>query len=113
MQHVLALDLKDDAVLIAEYEAHHRAVWPEVLAHLRRQGVSAMTIHRIGTRLVMVMDTDDAVFDAAAMQRATDTDPVLIRWEQAMWRYQVPTPWTPHGQKWTAMARIFDFHAAG
>src|SRR5204863_371678 len=30
MRHVLALDLKDDAELIAAYEAHHRAVWPEV-----------------------------------------------------------------------------------
>ena len=40
MQHVLALDLNDDPALIAEYEAHHRAVWPEVQAHLRRHGVT-------------------------------------------------------------------------
>ena len=35
----LALDLKDDPSLIARYEAHHQAVWPEVQAHLRRHGV--------------------------------------------------------------------------
>lgn len=108
MQHVLALDLKDDAALIAEYEAHHRAVWPEVLAHLKRQGVTGMTIHRLGTRLVMVMDTDDAVFDAARMDEASRTDPVLVRWETLMWTYQAPTPWTPAGRKWMPMAKIFD-----
>ena len=38
MRHILALDLKDDPSLIARYEAHHQAVWPEVQAHLRRHG---------------------------------------------------------------------------
>ena len=109
MRHLLALDLQDDAALIAEYEAHHRAVWPEVQAHLARHGVTAMTIHRLGTRLVMVMDTDDAVFDAARMAQATATDPVIARWETLMWQFQAPTPWTPAGQKWTEMSCIFDW----
>jgi L-rhamnose mutarotase len=25
-----------------------------------------------------------------------------------MWQFQAPTPWTPAGQKWTPMTRIFD-----
>ena len=108
MKHLLALDLKDDAALIAAYEAHHRAVWPEVLAHLQRQGVTGMTIHRLGTRLVMVMDTDDAVFDAGRMDEASRSDPVLVRWEALMWAYQAPTPWTPAGHKWMPMEKIFD-----
>jgi hypothetical protein len=33
--HCLILDLKDDPELIAQYEAHHRQVWPEVLVHIR------------------------------------------------------------------------------
>jgi L-rhamnose mutarotase len=24
-----------------------------------------------------------------------------------MWKYQVATPWTPQGEKWVAMERIF------
>lgn len=111
MRQLLALDLKDDPELIARYEAHHRAVWPEVQAHLRRHGVTAMTIHRLGTRLVMVMETDDAVFDAAAMARASETDPALVRWEALMWEFQAPTPWTPAGTKWVPMAPIFDWRA--
>ena len=111
MRHLLLLDLKDDPALIARYEEHHRAVWPEVLAHLQRHGVTAMTIHRLGTRMAMVMDTDDAVYDAAAMSDATATDPVIARWEDLMWTFQAPTPWTPAGSKWTEMTKIFDWNA--
>jgi L-rhamnose mutarotase len=109
MQHVLALDLKDDPSLIAAYEAHHQAVWPEVLDHLRRHGVIGMAIYRLGTRLVMVMHTDDAVYDAGRMEAASLADPVLCKWEALMSTFQAPTPWSTPGRKWTPMAQIFDF----
>ena len=108
MRHCLMLDLHDDPALIAEYERLHHAIWPEVAAHIRSHGVTGMAIYRLGTRLCMVMDTDDAVFDAERMARAAATDPRLVAWEQAMWRFQVPTPWTPAGTKWTAAPPIFD-----
>lgn len=108
MRTVLALDLKDDPALIAEYEQHHRRIWPEIAQHLKQQGVTGMEIYRLGTRMMMVMETDDAVFDAAAMAAATDTDPRVRAWEELMWRFQAPTPWTPAGQKWVPMTRIFD-----
>lgn len=111
MRTVLALDLKDDAALIAEYEQHHQRIWPEIAAHLRQQGVTGMDIYRLGTRMVMVMDTDDTRFDAAAMAAASQTDPKVRAWEELMWRFQAPTPWTPAGQKWVPMARIFDLAA--
>ncbi|MGG6463019.1 L-rhamnose mutarotase [Solilutibacter silvestris] len=107
MRHCLALDLQDDPALIAEYERHHRDVWPEVLAHLRDHGVTELEIFRLGTRLVMVMDTDDARFDAAAMSAAERDDPRLIAWETLMWTFQKATPWTPAGSKWTPMPSIF------
>ena len=110
MEHVLALDLKDDPGLIAQYEAHHRAVWPEVQAHLARHGVLRMQIWRLGTRMVMIMHTDDAVYDAERLREAADSDPAIQRWEQLMWTFQAPTPWTPGGEKWVPMARIFDWH---
>jgi L-rhamnose mutarotase len=113
MQRVLTLDLKDDPALIAEYEAYHRDVWPEVLAHLARHGVTEMTIHRLGTRMVMLMTTDDAVFDAARFAAATKSDPVSARWEELMWKFQAPTPWTPPGEKWTPMQCVFDWSARG
>lgn len=109
MRHCLVLDLHDDPDLIAQYEAHHRDVWPEVLTHLRAHGVREMEIFRLGTRLVMVMDTDETVFDADAMADAERRHPRLREWETLMWRFQKPTPWTPAGQKWTPMMPIFRF----
>jgi L-rhamnose mutarotase len=111
MRHCLMLDLKDDPALIAEYEAHHRAIWPEVRQHLHQQGVTGMEIFRLGTRLCMVMDTDDARFDAERMARAEAQDPRLLAWETLMWRFQAPTPWTPEGRKWVRAERIFDLAA--
>lgn len=108
MRYCFALDLKDDQALIARYEEHHRAVWPEVLQHLREHGVLGMEIFRLGTRMMMVMDTDDARFDAERMSRAAETNPAIRAWEDLMWTFQAPTPWTPAGQKWMSMTRIFD-----
>ena|SRR5687767_8073918 len=111
MRRCLFLDLKDDPVLIAEYEAHHRAVWPEVLAHLNECGVTRMQIFRLGTRLAMVMETDDARFDAERMARAQAENPTLAAWEALMWRFQQATPYTPEGSKWVDGTPIFNFVA--
>jgi L-rhamnose mutarotase len=113
MRRCLLLDLHDDPALIAEYEAQHRAVWPQVLAHLREQGVVGMQIYRLGTRLCMVMETDDRRFDAARMAAAAAAHPVVQAWEALMWRFQAPTPWTPAGAKWVDAALVFDLAEAG
>jgi L-rhamnose mutarotase len=67
-----------------------------------------MEIYRLGTRLLMVMETDDAIYDADRMATAAQNNPVVQRWETLMWQFQAPTPWTPSGQKWMAMRQIFD-----
>lgn len=108
MRHCFALDLRDDAELIARYEAHHRRIWPEVTAHLRQHGVLDMEIYRVGARMVMVMETDDAVYDPQAMAQAAQANAKLREWEALMWTFQRRTPWTPPGQKWTSMTRIFN-----
>jgi fucose permease len=41
-RYCLALDLKGDPALIAEYEAHHRKVWPEILASIKESGIEHM-----------------------------------------------------------------------
>ncbi|GEM_PF-367667 len=101
------LDLRDAPALMARYETLHRRTWPEVAAHLRSHGVTGMETHRLGTRMVMVMETDDAVHDPRAMSLAAAIDPKLRKWEVLMWTFQAPTPWTPPGDKWTPMACIF------
>lgn len=108
MRYCLALDLKNDPARIEAYEAYHCRIWPEVAQHLRRHGVTGMEIWRLGTRLVMVMETDDARHDPEAFARAGERDPRIREWEALMWTCQAPTPWTPPGAKWVPMTRIFD-----
>lgn len=103
----LTLDLVDDAQRIAEYERAHERIWPEVRDHLHAQGVLEMDIYRLGTRLFMVMEVDPAVYSQQGMAEASLADPVIQRWEALMWTYQAPTPWTPAGEKWVFMDRIF------
>lgn len=107
MLHVKFHDLRDDPELIAEYEAHHVRIWPEVTQALLRQGVIGMDIHRLGTRLVMLMETDDQRFDPERFETEMSADPTIQAWEALMNRYQAPTPWTPSGQKWIGGQKIF------
>ena len=109
-RYALALDLVDDESKIAAYEKAHESIWPEVREHLLAQGVLAMEIYRLGTRMFMVMEVDPEVYSEEAMARASLDNEAIVRWETLMWTYQAPTPWTPAGQKWVPMRRIFNLH---
>jgi len=108
VRYCLALDLKEDPGLIARYEELHRRIWPEVVRHICDHGVLNMEIYRLGTRLTMIMETDDTVYEADRMKLAAESNPAIRQWEELMWQFQAPTPWTPDGQKWMPMTRIFD-----
>ena len=110
-RYALALDMVDDAQKIAAYEKAHERIWPEVRDHLRAHGVLDMEIYRLGTRLFMLMEVDPQVYKPEAMAAAALANPVIVKWEALMWRYQLPTPWTPVGEKWVAMERIFSLRA--
>ncbi|UPG91528.1 L-rhamnose mutarotase [Luteibacter aegosomaticola] len=105
----LALDLRDDAALIAEYERWHRAefVWPEVVASIRAAGILDMQIFRTGNRLVMLMRVGPG-FDAEAKAAADAASERVQAWEALMSTFQQPLPWAAEGQKWVPMVRIFD-----
>lgn len=107
VRYALALDLVDDEAKIAAYEKAHESIWPEVREHLLAQGVLAMEIYRLGTRMFMVMEVDPAVYTEERMARASLENEAIVRWETLMWTFQAPTPWTPAGQKWVRMRRVF------
>ena len=105
-RYCLALDLKDDPGLIAEYERHHESVWPEITRSIRDAGIEDMEIYRVGNRLFMVMEvSDDFSFEAKAT--ADRADPRVQEWEALMWKYQQPLPMARPGDKWLLMERIF------
>ena len=43
-RYCLALDLKDDPELIAQYEAHHREVWPAIIQSIRDAGIEGREV---------------------------------------------------------------------
>ena len=110
-RYCLALDLKEDAALIAEYEEYHRNVWPEVLKSIKEAGIEQMEIYRTGNRLFMIMETnDDFSFEKKA---AMDADNEKVQqWEQLMWKYQQRLPIAKPGEKWVLMEKIFSLKNA-
>jgi L-rhamnose mutarotase len=102
----LALDLKPDPALIAEYEAQHRAVWPEILASIRDAGIESLEIYRLEQRLFMILEANDA-FSFEKKARADAGNSKVQEWEALMWKYQQALPCAMPGQKWLLMDRIF------
>ena len=105
-RHCLALDLKDDPALIAEYERYHEKIWPEITRSIRSSGILDMEIYRTGNRLFMVMEVDDH-FSFEAKGAADAADPKVQEWETLMSTFQQALPWAVPGEKWMRMTRIF------
>jgi L-rhamnose mutarotase len=106
-RYCLALDLKDDPQLIAEYEDHHKKVWPEILKSIHDAGIIAMEIYRVGNRLVMIMEVNDT-FSFEQKSKADSTNPKVQAWEELMWKYQQPLSVAKPGEKWILMEKIFE-----
>jgi len=106
-RYCLALDLKDNPTLIAEYEAYHQHVWPEILASIKGSGIEQMEIYRTGNRLFMIMETrDDFSFEQKA--ELDKSNPKVEEWEKLMWNYQQALPNARPGEKWVMMQKIFE-----
>ena len=102
----LALDLKDDPALIAEYEQYHQNIWPEIKSSITNAGISNMEIYRSGNRLFMIMETtDDFSFKTKAAMDAGNER--VQEWETLMWKFQQPLAWARPGEKWILMEKIF------
>lgn len=106
-RYCLALDLKDDIQLIAEYEELHKKIWSEIHASIIDAGILSMEIYRVGVRLFMIMETvDDFSFEAKS--RADAENPKVQEWENFVWKYQQALPMAKEGEKWLIMSKIFD-----
>jgi L-rhamnose mutarotase len=64
----------------AEYKARHDAIWPEMLALMRKDGVRNFSIYRHGLLLFAYLERD------SAPPEGPPTDPVIWRW----WEWMAP-----------------------
>lgn len=101
----LALDLVDDAALIAAYEAAHAsgAVWPDVVKGIKQAGYDSMEIWRTGDRLFMIAEVADD-WPKAVDPKLAASDAL---WQEKMDPFQKRLPHGRADEKWTPMIRIF------
>ncbi len=105
-RYCLALDLRDDAALIAEYERRHREFNREIRESILNSGILNMEIYRTSNRLFMIMETDEG-FTFEQKNKMDADNPRVQEWEELMWTFQQPLPHTKPGEKWVVMEKIF------
>ena len=106
-RYCLTLDLKNDASLIAEYEAWHQHVWPEIIESIRSSGIESMQIYRFSNRLFMIMEVNEE-FSFEKKSAADAANQKVQEWENMLWKYQQAIPGVKEGEKWILMDKIFD-----
>ena len=104
-RYCFALDLIDNEASIAEYEEHHRNIWPEVVDSFHRAGIVNVELYRTGNRLMMMLETNEQ-FSFEKKKAIDEADAVVQKWEKLMSGYQKPLPWS-QGEKWVLMKPIY------
>ena len=107
--YYLALDLKEDPALIAEYVRWHTKVSPEIKQSIIDSGITCMEIYRTGNRLFMVIKARDN-FSFEQKANADRNNNKVVEWEKLMSTYQKPLPWAKEGEKWLLMEQIFELN---
>jgi L-rhamnose mutarotase len=106
-KYYLALDLKEDPQLMAEYKAHHQNVWPEILKSIKDSGIMVLDIYCVGNRMFMIIEAnEDFSFEKKSEMDANN--PKVQEWEELMWKFQQALPWARPGEKWMLMEKIFE-----
>jgi|SRR5688572_8449867 len=105
-RYCLALDLKNDPTLIAEYEQWHRKVWPENEKNILDSGVINLEIYRVETRMFMILEVDESfTFERKAAMDASNRK--VQEWEALMWKFQQAIPGSKPGEKWRLMDLMY------
>ena len=105
-RYCLALDLKNDPALIAEYEQWHRNVWPENEKNILDSGVINLEIYRVDTRMFMILEVDESfTFERKAAMDASNVK--VQEWEALMWKFQQALPGSKPGEKWRQMDLMY------
>jgi L-rhamnose mutarotase len=88
---------------IAEYEASHRKVWPEMLALLTASGITRYSIFRRGTELFLTFTCDDFEKTWSEIEKS----PVNARWQRAMAPFFAPMGEKKPGERFPMWQEVF------
>ena len=105
------MELKNDAVLIAEYIKRHseEEAWPEIRAGIRSVGILEMEIYIFNNLLFMIVETpEDFEWDKAFAKLATM--PRQAEWEDYVSMFQQCEEGSTSNEKWHLMDRIFHLY---
>ena len=105
-KYFLALDLKNDPALIAEYKKYHEKIWPEITTSLIESGIENAEIYCIGNRLTMVIEVNES-FSFERKTKMDSENGKVQDWETLMWKYQQALPMAKEGEKWMLMEKIY------
>lgn len=86
-----------------DYDKAHAAVWPEMLALLKRAGISEYSIFRRDELLFLYLHVENFEDAWAEIER----DPVNSRWQEAMSAYFAPLEGLRSGERFPMMREIF------
>jgi len=87
----------------ADYEEAHHSVWPEMLALLKRAGISEYSIYRRDDLLILALRTKD--FEATWSR--IENDPVNLRWQAEMAPYFAPNEALRAGERFPMLEEVF------
>ena len=106
-KYCLALDLKDDQQLMAEYKSYHKEVWTEIIKSIKDSGIEVLDIYCVGNRMFMIIEANKGFsFDEKSKMDANN--PKVQEWEELMWKFQQALPFAKSGEKWMLMEKIFE-----
>ena len=106
-RYCLALDLKNDPLLISKYIDYHKEVWPEISSSIRENGIIDMQIYNFADRLFMIIETEDD-FSFKKKNKRDSHNPFVIKWEEIMSKFQKPISISESGEKWMLMEKIYE-----
>ena len=85
------------------YEAAHKEVWPEMLALLKRAGISEYSIYRRDELLILALRAAD--FESTWQK--IESDPINTRWQKAMAPFFAPNEGLRPGERFPMMEEVF------
>tara|TARA_B100000941_G_scaffold196852_1_gene142721 strand:- start:229 stop:603 length:375 start_codon:yes stop_codon:yes gene_type:complete len=106
-RYCLALDLKNDPLLISKYIDYHKEVWPEISSSIKENGIIDMQIYNFADRLFMIIETKDD-FSFEKKKKRDSHNPFVIKWEEIMSKFQKPISINDRGEKWMLMKKIYE-----